>query len=114
MNLKNLEKKNYQTKNNFRADIVDKNGIIIARNIDIYSAGVRPNLIKDKEKFLINLRLIFPDLKINKIINKLNKKNFFYLEKRLTEKEKTSLFLLGDKAIVFEKKKFRFVSILRN
>ena len=37
----------------------------------------------------------------------MNNNKFFYLERRLTEEEKTSLFLLGNKAIVFEKKKFR-------
>ena len=42
-----------------RRDIVDRNGIIIARDIDIYSAGIRPRLIKDKGKFLLNLRLYF-------------------------------------------------------
>ena len=45
----------------------------MARNIDIYSAGVRPKLIKNKEKLLINLRLIFPELEIEKIKNKLKK-----------------------------------------
>ena len=80
---------------------------IIARNITIYSAGIRPKLTKDKEKLLINLRLIFPELETNKIKKKLNNNKFFYLKKRLTEEEKTSLFLLGNKAIVFEKKKFR-------
>ena len=34
-----------------RHDIVDKNGTIITRSIDIYDAGIRPNLIKDKKKF---------------------------------------------------------------
>ena len=33
-----------------RRDIVDRNGIIIARNIGIYSAGIRPQLTKDKGK----------------------------------------------------------------
>ena len=50
-----------------RGDIVDRNGIIIARSIDIYSAGIRPKLVKNKKKFLINLRLIFPELDSNKI-----------------------------------------------
>ena len=92
-----------------RRDIVDRNGIIIARNIDIYSAGIRPRLIKDKDKgkFLLNLRLIFPELESSKIRNKLNNNKFFYLKKTLTEEEKTNLWLLGNKAIIFEKKKFR-------
>jgi len=90
-----------------RRDIVDRNGIIIARNIDIYSAGIRPQLVKDKGKLLLNLRLIFSKLESNKIKNKLNNNKFFYLKRRLTEEEKTNLWLLGNKAIVFEKKKFR-------
>lgn len=90
-----------------RRDIVDRNGIIIARNIGIYSAGIRPQLVKDKGKLLLNLRLILPELESNKIKNKLNHNKFFYLKRRLTEEEKTNLWLLGNKAIVFEKKKFR-------
>ena len=90
-----------------RRDIVDKNGIIVARNISIYSAGIRPQLVKDEKKLLINLRLIFPELEPNNILNKINNNKFFYLKRRLTEEEKTSLWLLGNKAIVFEKKKFR-------
>ena len=45
-----------------RRDIVDRNGIIIARNIGIYSAGIRPQLVKDKGKLLLNLRLILLSL----------------------------------------------------
>ena len=52
---------------NERRDIVDRNGIIMARNIDIYSAGIRPQLVKNKDKLLLNLRLILPGLESNKI-----------------------------------------------
>ena len=90
-----------------RADIVDRNKIILARNIDIYSAGVRPQLVQDKKKFMIKLRLIFPELEINQISKQLNSDKFFYVKKRLTEEEKTKLWLLGSKAIVFDKKQFR-------
>ena len=90
-----------------RADIVDRNGVILARNTDIYSAGIRSELVKDKKKLLINLRLIFPELNSNIIKRKLDKKKFFYIKKRLTEDEYTSLFLLGNKAVVLEKSQFR-------
>ena len=43
-----------------RRDIIDRNGIILARNIYVYSAGIRSKLLKNKKKFLINLKLIFP------------------------------------------------------
>ncbi len=90
-----------------RADIIDRNGIILARNIDIYSAGIRPKLVKDKKKLLINLRLILPDIDSESIKKKLINNNFFYIKKRLTEEERTKLWLLGDKSILFEKKQIR-------
>ena len=34
-----------------RGDILDRNGIIVARNIDIFSAGVRPSLARDKKSY---------------------------------------------------------------
>ena len=90
-----------------RADIVDKNGIILARNIDIYSAGIRPNLVNNRKKLLINLKIIFPELNSNEIETRLGSNKFFYIKKRLTEDEKTKLWLLGNKAIEIEKKQFR-------
>ena len=90
-----------------RGDIVDRNGIIIARSINVYSAGVRPKLVKNKEKFLIHLRLIFPQLDSNKIKKQLNNNKFFYLKRRLTEDEKTNFWLTGNKAILLEKRQFR-------
>ena len=90
-----------------RADIVDRNGTILARSIDIYSAGIRPKLVNNKKKLLINLKLIFPNLDEKNIRNKLKKNKFFYIKKRLTENEKTKLWLIGSKAIIFEKKQLR-------
>ena len=104
---KDFSEKSSQNFIKTRGDIVDRNGIIIARSIDIYSAGVRPRLVSSKKKLLINLRLIFPELETNKIKKKLNNNRFFYIKKRLTEDEKTKLWLIGNKAIVFEKKQFR-------
>ena len=90
-----------------RGDILDRNGIILARNIEIYDAGIRPRLVKNKENLLINLKIIFPEINVKKIRKKLNNEKFFYIKKRLTEDEKTRLWLLGNKAIEFEKKQFR-------
>ena len=90
-----------------REDIVDRNGVILARNIEIYSAGIRPALVQNKEKLMINLRLIFPKLDADSIKKKLDKNKFFYIKKRLTEEERTKLWLLGNKSIIFEKKQFR-------
>ena len=43
--------KNYKKFIKERGDIIDRHGVILARNIDVYDAGVRPKLIKDKKNF---------------------------------------------------------------
>ena len=44
-----------------RRDIVDRNGTILATNVNLYDVGIRPKLLKDNEKknLLIKLRLLF-------------------------------------------------------
>ncbi len=85
-----------------RRDIVDRNGEIISRNIKSYHAAIRPSLIKNKKKFLINIRLKFPEISQEKLKKKLSKNKYFYLKKRLTEDEKNKLWALGEKGIIFE------------
>jgi len=85
-----------------RRDIIDRNGTLVSRNVKSFHAAVNPNLIKNKENFLINIRLNFPDLPIKQIEKKLNKGKYFYLKKRLDQKDKEKLWLLGEKGIIFE------------
>jgi len=65
------QKKIHSTKTNYRADIVDNNGNFIAKTVNTLIVGIRPNLIIDEKKLLINLKLIFPD----KDFSNLKKKN---------------------------------------
>jgi len=90
-----------------RQEILDRNGNVLAKNVIIYSAGIRTKLILDKEKLLVNLKIIFPSLDIKKIRKKMNSENFFYLEKRLKESERKKLWSLGDKSIQLESKNSR-------
>jgi cell division protein FtsI (penicillin-binding protein 3) len=85
-----------------RRDIVDRNGVIISRNIKSYHAAIKPNLIKDKKKFLLNIKLNIPNININNLKYKLSKNKYFYLKKRITEEEKNTLWSLGEKGIIFE------------
>ncbi len=85
-----------------RRDIVDRNGELISRNIKSYHAAINPNLINNKDNFLIKLRLNFPDFPIKKIENRLNKGKYFYLKKRISHSEKEKLWNLGERGIIFE------------
>jgi cell division protein FtsI (penicillin-binding protein 3) len=81
----------------------------MATNVILYDVGVRPKLLKEKEKknLLIKLGLLFPELDLNKIKNKLNKEDFFSIGKRLTPEEKDQFWLIGNKAFVFDAKPSR-------
>ena len=85
-----------------RRDIVDRKGVIISRNINTYHAGINPNLVGDKDNFLIKLRLIFPDLQVNEIRQKLYGDKYFRIKTRINQNEKQKLWSLGEKAIIFE------------
>ena len=85
-----------------RRDIVDRNGVIISRNINTYHAAIDPKLIKDKKNFLLNLRLKFPDLPINDVKNKLDGNKYFRIKKRIDQIQKERFWALGEKAIKFE------------
>ena len=85
-----------------RRDIVDRNGVLISRNINTYDIGVKPQLVKDKKNFLIKLRINFPDLPIDKIKKKLNGDRFFYIKRKIDQKDKDKFRNFGDKGIIFE------------
>ena len=85
-----------------RRDIVDRNGVLISRNVNSHHAAVNPKLIKDKKNFLIKLRLNFPELSTYEIKKKLNQKKYFYLKKRIDQTEKETFWSLGEKGIIFE------------
>ncbi|MDA9091821.1 penicillin-binding protein 2 [Pelagibacteraceae bacterium] len=85
-----------------RRDIVDRNGVLIARNINTYHAAIKPNLIKNKENFIIKIKLNFPEISTSDLKQSINNKKYFYLKKRLTEEEKNRLWSLGEKGIIIE------------
>jgi len=92
-----------------RRNIVDRNGTVLATNVDLYDVGIRPKLLKKKEKktLLINLKLLRPDFNLRTIKQKLSNDEFFWLQKRLTPQEKDQLWLIGNKAFEFKKKTSR-------
>ena len=97
----NLNKKNSEF-TLLRRDIVDRNGILISRNIKSFHAGINPNLIKNKDNFLIKIRLNFPEISVIRVKNKLEQGKYFYLKRGLNQKDKEKLWSLGEKGIIFE------------
>ncbi len=85
-----------------RRDIIDRNGILLSRNIKSFHAAINPKLIKNKENFLLKLRLNFPNLPIQKVKEDLKKGKYFYLKRGLNQNERERLWSLGEKGIIFE------------
>ena len=91
----------------FRSSIVDKSGNLISKSIITNNVGIDPKLVIDKDKLLLNLKLIFPNKKkteFKKIKKNLNGKKFFYIQKKINQDQLDELIYLGDKSIRVEQK----------
>ena len=88
-------------KENFRSSIIDKEGNILAKTVPVINIGINPNLVIDKEKLLITLKLLFPKKNFQK---KIYGKKFFYVQKKISQEKLEKILLLGDKSFIQEEK----------
>ena len=95
---KNEVKKLYK-KDNFRSSILDKDGNILAKTVPIKNIGINPNLVINKEKLLISLKMIFPKKNFKE---KIYGDKFFYVKKKISPRKLDQILLLGDKSFVEE------------
>ena len=89
---------------NYRADIMDRNGNYLAKTVSSIDIGINPVEIIDKQKLLINLKLLFPKKNYLEIKKKIDQNKFFYFEKKISLENYEKIMLLGDKSIVPEEK----------
>ncbi len=90
--------------NNYRADIIDRNGNYLAKTVSSIDIGINPVEVIDKKKLLINLQLIFPNKDYLETSKKLDENKFFYFEKKISVENYEKIMLLGDKSIKPEEK----------
>ena len=91
----------------YRADIIDINGNYLAKTVKSIDIGIKTSDIIDKQKLLLSLNIIFPNKDFDIIKNQIDKKNFFWLEKKVSEENYEKLMKLGDKSIKPEEKVLR-------
>jgi cell division protein FtsI (penicillin-binding protein 3) len=91
----------------YRADITDINGKYLAKTVKSIDIGIKTSDVIDQKKLLLSLKIIFPNKDFSKIENKLNKKKYFYLEKKISEENYEKIMKLGDKSIKSEEKVLR-------
>ena len=96
---KNPEIKKIFKKENFRSTILDRDGNILAKTVPVINLGINPNLVIDKEKLLLNLKIFFPDKNFR---NKIFGNKFFYVKKQISQTKLEKILLLGDKSFIQE------------
>ena len=96
---KKPETKNTVKKEKFRASIMDRDGNIIAKTVQVTNLGINPNQVINKDKLLISLKLIFPDKNFK---DQLNGNKFFYIKKKISPEKLEKVKLLGEKSIIEE------------
>ena len=100
-----IGKKKITTLNNlYRADIIDRNGKYLVKTVSSIDIGISTKKVIDQKKLLLNLKYIFPNKDYSKIKTQLENKNFFYLEKKISDENYERIMQLGDKSIQPEEK----------
>tara|TARA_B100001123_G_scaffold345633_1_gene393163 strand:- start:4 stop:1500 length:1497 start_codon:yes stop_codon:yes gene_type:complete len=93
------ENKKIAKKENYRSSILDKDGNILAKSVPITNIGINPNLVIDKKKLLITLKVLFPNKNFKK---QMYGNKFFYVKKKISPEKLEQLLLLGDKSFIEE------------
>lgn len=87
-----------------RADIVDRNGIVLATNLELAALYARPRLIDDPESLARRLVRILPDLSQASVAAALaSRRSFVYIKRRLTPRQLWAVNALGEVGLGFEK-----------
>ena len=83
----------------YRADIVDRNNKYLVKTVNSIDIGISSKKIINKDKLILNLKYIFPNKDYDLIRKKMEKKNFFYFEKKISQDNYEKIMKLGDKSI---------------
>ena len=86
-----------------RADIVDRNGVLLATTLDTPSLFANPKLITDKSDAARKLAAILPELTESEIEARLSAdKSFVWLDRRLTPRQENAVNQLGIPGLQFQ------------
>ncbi|MCB9991918.1 MAG: penicillin-binding protein 2 [Rhodospirillales bacterium] len=92
----------------FRADIVDRNGVILATSLDTASLFADPALVPDPEQVARELTDLFPDLVYGDTLQRLQRKGrFVWLKRNLTPHEQYQVLELGHPGLDFKTERRR-------
>ena len=91
-----------------RADIVDRNGRILATNLVTNSLYAQPPIMIDKERAARELARIFPDLDEKELLEKFNsKRKFLWIRRKISPEQQQQVHDIGDPGLLFGPREMR-------
>lgn len=94
---------------NQRADIVDRNGAVLATNLATTALYAQPPLMVDPEKAANDLADLFPDLDRERLIRDFTggKRKFLWVKKKLSPEQRQQVHDIGEPGLLFGPREMR-------
>ncbi len=91
-----------------RADIVDRNGRILATNLDTYALYAHPREMVDPAAAAAGLVEIFPDLKYDELVEDFTgERTFLWIRRRISPEQMQQVHDIGDPGLLFGPREMR-------
>ncbi len=91
-----------------RADIVDRNGRILATNLTTRALYAQPPVMIDKERAASELAAIFPDLDKEKLLAQFTgNRKFIWIRKKISPEQMQAVHDIGDPGLLFGPREMR-------
>jgi cell division protein FtsI (penicillin-binding protein 3) len=91
-----------------RADIVDRNGYVLATNLVTHALYAQPPLMVDPERAARELARIFPDLEQERLLGWFTgERKFLWIKKKISPEQKQAVFDIGEPGLMFGPREMR-------
>lgn len=91
-----------------RGDILDRNGVLLARSLQTASLFADPKLIQNPERVAKDLSEIFPDISYGAMLQRLQgNKRFVWVKRNITPQDQNKILYLGHPGLNFKKEMHR-------
>jgi len=90
-----------------RRDVIDSNGILLAKNTASYDLILRKNKVKNIDSILIKVKINFPTVKINNVKSEYKNKEIIILKRNLSPSDYNKVISLGEPSLELSKKEMR-------